>query len=135
MQFKIIDFFCSHKRFVKFLLAVVIAIHLGLLEAAWTTPTAPGATKAGLGNFAIAVIMVIVCFPWVWWAFGLSMLEEFIQVWIGNEGNWVPNWDWLFHHWSAGYFGVNLYPVITFPLISILIECGYWLFIRYSKHS
>ncbi len=127
---KLNEFSYKHKRLVKFLLAVIVAIHLGLLEAAWTTPTAPGATKAGLGNFAIAVIMLVVCFPWVWWAFGLSMLEEFVQVLIGNEGRWVPNWDWLFHHWSAGYFGINLYPVITFPCISFLIECLYWILIK-----
>ena len=29
---------------------VVVAVCLGLLEAAWTTPDAPGATEAGLGE-------------------------------------------------------------------------------------
>ena len=103
-------------RFWKFILAVIVAINLGFLESAWTTPTAPGAVKAGLGCFAIAVILIICCYPYVWWIPGLSMLEEFIQVMIGNEGRWFPNSDWLFHHWSAGYFGVNLYPVIFFPI-------------------
>ncbi len=129
------NLFDRHRRLIRFFLALVVAIHLGLLESAWTTPSAPGATKAGLGNYAIAVIMVIVCYPWIWWAFGLSMLEEYVQVLVGNEGKWLPNWDWVFHHWSAGYFGINLYPVITFPLISILVEFCYWLKFHHRQNN
>lgn len=117
----------STDRLKKFLFATVIAVNLGLLESAWTTPTAPGAVKAGLGCFAIGTILVMVCYPYVWWVPGLSMLEEFIQALVGNEGSWLPNLDWIFAHWSAGYFSLNLYPVISFPLVSILVEIFYLL--------
>jgi len=111
---------------------VVAAIAVGLLEAAWTTRSAPGATDAGLGCVAIAIILAIVCWPKIWWVPGLGMLEEAIQKLIGQEPAWYPNLDWLIHHWSAGYFGINLYPVITFPLITILGEIIYH---RYKRRQ
>ena len=104
---------------------VVVAVCLGLLEAAWTTPSAPGATEAGLGCVAIAIILAVVCWPKLWWIPGLSMLEEATQVFIGNDGAWYPNMNWVLHHWSAGYFGINLYPVVSFTLITILGEVIY----------
>ncbi|MCX8065905.1 MAG: hypothetical protein N3G21_12160 [Candidatus Hydrogenedentes bacterium] len=114
-------------RVIKLVIAIIVAINLGLLEAAWTTPVAPGAVKAGLGCFAIGVILTVVSYPYIWWVPGLSMVEEFVQVFVGSEGNWMPNSDWIFHHWSAGYFGINLYPVISFPLFSFVIEACYKL--------
>ena len=101
---------------------IFVAICLGLLEAAWTTPTAPGATRAGLGCFAIGAVLAVVCWPRVWWLFGLSMVQEATQILVGQSSAWRPNWDWVFHHWSAGCFGVNLYPVILFPLLTIIGE-------------
>ncbi|HNR32012.1 MAG TPA: hypothetical protein PKI11_14065 [Candidatus Hydrogenedentes bacterium] len=107
---------------------VFVAVCLGLLEAAWTTPTAPGATRAGLGCFAIGAVLAVVCWPKLWWVPGLSMLQEATQVIVGQSAAWRPNWDWFFNHWSAGYFGVNLYPAILFPLITIFGEGTYlWL--------
>lgn len=111
----------------QFAAMFTVGICLGLLEAAWTTPTAPGATDAGLGNFAIGVILLIVCWPRWWWVAGLSMLEEATQVYIGHGGAWCPNLEWVIHHWSAGYFGINLYPVITFPLVTLIGEVVYWM--------
>ncbi len=73
-------------RTLKFILAIIVAINLGLLEASWTTPTSPGAVRAGLGCFAIAVVLIVVCYPYIWWVPGLSILEEFVQAFIGNEG-------------------------------------------------
>ena len=109
-------------------LMLLVAICLGLLEAAWTTPTAPGATRAGLGCVAIGIILAVVCWPRLWWIPGLSMLEEATQVYVGSYGVWLPNSNWLFHHWLAGYFGINLYPVILFPLITIIGEAIYlWM--------
>jgi len=62
------------------------------------------------------------------------MLEEATQVFIGNDCAWRPNLDWVIHHWSAGYFGLNLYPVVTFPLITIVGEAIYlWQRRRRSK--
>ncbi len=104
---------------------VFVTICLGLLEAAWTTPTAPGATKAGLGCFAIGGALAVVCWPRLWWVPGLSMLQEATQVFVGNDFAWRPNLDWVIHHWSAGYFGINLYPVVLFPLMTIAGECIY----------
>lgn len=115
-------------------IVVLVAICLGLLEAAWTTPTAPGATRAGLGCFAIGVVLAVVCWPRLWWVPGLSMLQEATQVFVGNDGAWHPNFDWVFHHWSAGYFGINLYPVILFPLITIIGE-GVYLWARHKPDT
>ena len=112
---------------------VVVAVGLGLLEAAWTTPSAPGATRAGLGCVAIGIVLVIVCWPRLWWAPGLSVLEEATQVFVGTYFVWRPNANWFLHHWSAGYFGINLYPMALFPLITIAGECIYlWLLRRRS---
>jgi hypothetical protein len=111
---------------VKQLCAMItVGICLGLLEAAWTTPSAPGATYAGMGCFAIAVVLGIVCWPRLWWVPGLSMLEEGTQVFVGSHEVWRPNSDWVLHHWSAGYFGINLYPVVSFTLITIVGEIVY----------
>jgi hypothetical protein len=106
-------------------LMVLVAICLGLLEAAWTTPEAPGATRAGLGCIAIGVVLAVVCWPRLWWVPGLSMLEEATQVYVGTYGVWRPSSNWLFHHWSAGYLGINLYPVIVFPLVTVVGEVIY----------
>jgi len=121
-------------RYRQVALMILVAVALGLLEAAWTTPEAPGATRAGLGCIAIGIVMAVVCWPRLWWAFGLSMLEEATQVFVGSYGAWRPNSDWLFHHWSAGYFGINLYPVISFTLITIAGEIGYQWW-RKSRHA
>ncbi len=109
-------------KWKQLVLMILVSVCLGLLEAAWTTPMAPGAMRAGLGNFAIGVILAVVCRPALWWVPGLSMLEEATQVYIGTYGAWRPGADWALHHWSAGYFGINLYPVISFPLITLLGE-------------
>lgn len=117
-------------KLIRLALMVLVAICLGLLEAAWTTPTAPGATRAGLGCVAIGIILAVVCWPRLWWIPGLSMLEEATQVYVGSYETWRPNSNWLFHHWSAGYFGVNLYPVILFPLITVIGEVLYQRLVR-----
>jgi len=107
-----------------------VAIGLGLLEAAWTSPSARGATRAGLGCVAIGIVLAVVCWPRLWWIPGLSMLEEATQVFVGSYGVWRPNPNWLFHHWSAGYFGINLYPVLVFPLITVIGEVIYLRLVR-----
>lgn len=123
----------KYQTLIHFTKMFVVALCLGLLEAAWTTPSAPGATKAGMGNFAIGVTLFIVCYPRWWWLFGLCMLEEATQVFIGNDMAWRPNIDWVIHHWSAGYFGINLYPVATFPIITIIGEVIYLCWRRTQK--
>lgn len=110
------------------------ALGLGLLEAAWTTPSAPGATYAGLGNFAIAMVLWVVCWPRIWWILGLSVLEEGTQVFVGSHFAWHPNYNWFFHHWSAGYFGINLYPMLTFPFITLIAE-GVYLYVMRKRSA
>ena len=56
-------------------LMVLVAISLGLLEAAWTTPSAPGATRAGLGCVAIGIVLAVACWPRLWWVPGLSRIH------------------------------------------------------------
>jgi hypothetical protein len=79
-----------------------------------------------LGSFGIAVVMLVVCWPRIWWAPGLSMLEEVVQIVFGQDpAIWPDLPQALFGHWSAAFTPVNLYPYITFPLISILGEMLY----------
>lgn len=58
---------------VKTAVAIAVAVALGLLEASWTTPSAPGATRPMLGSFGIAVVLAAVCWPRLWWVPGLGM--------------------------------------------------------------
>lgn len=111
---------------VKTITAIVVAVALGLLEAAWTTPSAPGATRPMLGCFAIAVVLVPVCWPRLWWVPALGMVEELVQIYVGQlPPVWPSLYQALFTHWSAGVTGINLYPYITFPLLGVLGEILY----------
>lgn len=123
--------------------ALAVAIALGLLEASWTTPTAPGATRPMLGSFGIMVALAVVCWPRLWWVPALGMLEELVQIFFGQLPPVRPSiFDALFHHWSAGFTPINLYPYISFPIIGIIgeiIYCCYKLYISnrelVSRHN
>jgi len=104
---------------------ILVAVCLGLLEAAWTAPGHGGPRDPTLGCIAIGVVLVVVCWRRWWWIPGLSMLEETIQVLVGTLGAWRPTSSWVFHHWSAAHFGINLYPVIVFPLMTVIGEAVY----------
>jgi len=115
----------------RLVVMVVVAVCLGLLEAAWTSPKHGGPRDPTLGCIAIGIVLVIVCWPRLWWVPALSMLEETIQVVVGTLGVWRPSSAWVFHHWSVAHFGVNLYPVIVFPLITVIGEVIYlWVIHR-----
>jgi hypothetical protein len=103
--------------------ACAVAVALGLLEAAWTTPQAPGATRAMLGSFGIGVALAVVCWPRLWWVPALGMIEELVQIFVGQLPPVRPSvTDALFHHWSAAFTWINLYPYISFPLAAIAGE-------------
>ena len=119
--------------FMKTAGACAVAVALGLLEAAWTTPNAPGATRPMLGSFGIAVALAVVCWPRLWWVPALGMLEELVQIFAGQLPPVRPNvYQALFHHWSAGVSGINLYPYLSFPLAAIL---GETIFLYYRQRS
>lgn len=112
--------------FIKTGAAFAVAIALGLLEAAWTTPDAPGATRPMLGSFGIMVALAVVCWPRLWWVPALGMLEELVQIFVGQLPPVRPSVpEALFHHWSAGSTGINLYPYLSFPLVGIIGEVLY----------
>ncbi len=116
---------------VKTAAAIAVAVALGLLEASWTTPSAPGATRPMLGSFGIAVVLAAVCWPRLWWVPGLGMVEELIQIFFGQLPPVRPTlYQALFTHWSASFTWVNLYPYITFPLMGIIGEAVYWRYRR-----
>ncbi len=121
---------------VKTVIAVAVAVALGLLEAAWTTPSAPGATRPMLGSFGIAVVLAAVCWPRLWWVPGLGMVEELIQIYFGQLPPVRPTlYQALFTHWSASFTPVNLYPYITFPLMGIVGEAVYWHYRRRARQE
>ncbi|MGC9086951.1 MAG: hypothetical protein ACP5IT_12235, partial [Thermoproteota archaeon] len=64
-----------------------------------------------------------VSYPYVWWIPGLGILEEFVHLLVGYGK--LPSYDTFFHHWSVGLLGFNIYPWITFPLITIAGELAY----------
>lgn len=102
------------------------AVGLGLLEAAWTTPAAPGATRPMLGSLGIAMALGAVCWRRLWWVPALGMLEELVQIFAGQLPDvWPTPAQALFQHWSAGFTPVNLYPYLTFPLLAVAGELLY----------
>lgn len=112
--------------------AFAVAIALGLLEAAWTTPAAPGATRAMLGSFGIGVALAVVCWPRLWWVPALGMVEELVQIFVGQLPPVRPSVSQaLFEHWSAGVTGLNLYPYLSFPLMGLLGEA---VCLRFRHH-
>ncbi len=116
----------DYKLYAKIGAAVAVAVALGLLEASWTTPSAPGAPRPMLGSFGIGVVLAVVCWPRIWWMPGLGMVEELIQIFFGQLSPVRPSlYQALFTHWSASFTWINLYPYITFPIIGILGELAY----------
>ena len=123
----------NRANLTKAAVAVIVAVALGLLEAAWTTPSAPGATRPMLGSFGIGVVLAAVCWPRLWWVPGLGMVEELVQIFAGQLPPVRPSvYEALFTHWSAAYTPFNLYPYLTFPLAGIIGEVIYWRLRRRS---
>ena len=121
----------SRYAYAKAGAALAVAIALGLLEAAWTTPGAPGATRPMLGCFAVAVVLAAVCWLRLWWVPGLGMIEELVQIFVGQLPPVRPGvYDALFHHWSASFTWINLYPYLSFPLVGVAGEAVYFFYQR-----
>lgn len=105
---------------------LLVAVAVGLIEAAWTSASHGGPRDPSLGCFGIAIVLIVVSWPRLWWLPGLGILEETTQVLVGHEWAWRPDASWVFHHWSASHFGINLYPVILLPLFTVFCEGAYW---------
>ncbi len=103
--------------------AAVVAVSLGMLEAAWTGWGPDGfrgaPTNTLLGVVAIFLILFLITWPYPWWVPGLAILEELTH-WILGYGGSLPTLDTVLNHWSHAYLGFPLMPYLTFPLISIL---------------
>lgn len=110
------------------LVAVTIAVALGLLEAAWTGPERGGPTSTWLGVVAILAILALVSWPRLWWIPGLAILEEGVHLVAGYA--LFPTWATVLRHWSAEFMGVNLYPWLLFPLLTVGGEFMAWWIAR-----
>ncbi len=106
------------------LVAVTIAAALGLLEAAWTGPGRGGPTSTWLGVVAILVILAFVSWPRLWWIPGLAILEEGVHLMAGYA--LFPTWSIVLRHWSVEFVGVNIYPWLLFPLLTVGGEFLAW---------
>ncbi|MEE9593279.1 MAG: hypothetical protein V3W28_06845 [Thermoplasmata archaeon] len=112
------------RRGILAVLAVTIAVALGLLEAAWTGPGRGGPTNTWLGVMAILVVLAVVSWPRLWWIPGLAVLEEGVHLMAGYA--LLPTSVTVFQHWSVAFVGVNLYPWLLFPFLTILGEFVVW---------
>lgn len=108
------------------------ALSLGLLEAAWTRPEFGGPRDALLGCAAILAVLVIIGAKRFWWIPALAIFEEATQGYVGTLGAWHPTLDTVLNHWSAGVVGVNFYPWVTFPLLTLAGELAYQVIVK--KH-
>jgi hypothetical protein len=99
---------------------IAVAIALGLLESAWTGEGRGGPTNTTMGVVAIFVILFIVTFPKVWRIPALAIIEEIVHGSVAYE-NWSLQRA-ITNHWSSEFTGVNFYPYILFPMITILGE-------------
>jgi len=96
----------------KFLVAVVIALALGILEHSWNNGF--GQVSMILGFAAIITIFLVVSWPNFWWLPALGVIEEWINI--------VNLQQAVFNHWSTQYLGFNIYPWIILPAITLIGE-------------
>ncbi len=111
--------------------AVTIAVALGLIEAERTGPGRGGPTNTWLWVVAILVILAAVSWPRLWWIPGLAILEEGVHLMSGYA--LLPTWATVLRHWSVEFVGLNLYPWILFPLVTIAGEFLSWRIARPAK--
>lgn len=109
--------------------ALGVAIALGAIEAAWTGPGRGGPTNVWLGVFAIFVVLFIMTWPRIEFVPILAIIEEWTHLIVGY-GVWLPMTATLFAHWSVSYLGgINIYPWLTFPLMTLV---GWLLRLRFK---
>lgn len=109
---------------VTAVLSIVVAVALGFLEAAWTYPDRGGPHNIRWGVTAILVVLLIVTWPYIWWIPALAIVEELAHLY--STGGHLTRGRVL-RHWSVDYVGVNIYPYITFPALTVLVEIIYHL--------
>lgn len=97
--------------------SIIVAIALGLLEGAWTYPDRGGPNDTWWGVIAIFIILLIVTWPYFWWIPALAILEEITHLY--SRGGRITK-DRIFNHWSISYLNHNIYPYITFPIMTII---------------
>ncbi len=107
---------------------MTIAVALGFLEAAWTGPGRGGPTNTWLGVVAILVILAAASWPRLWWIPGLAIIEEGVHLMAGYA--LLPTWATVLQHWSVGFVGLNLYPWLLFPLLTVAGEFLAWRIAR-----
>ncbi len=107
-----------------------VAIALGFLESAWTGVGRGGPTNVWLGVFAIFVVLFIVTWPRIEFIPVLAIVEEWTHLIVGY-GVWLPTARTLFNHWSIGYLGINAYPWLTFPFLTL----AGWLLVRWTRRE
>lgn len=110
----------------QILAGLILAIAFGLLEAAWTYPDRGGPYRTWLGVAAIFIGLFIVTFPYIWWIAGFAIFEEIVHLTTSSK----PPYHWkerILYHWSTRYLGINIYPYITFPLITIIGQVAFWV--------
>ncbi len=91
------------------LLLIVVAVALGLLEAAWTGPGRGGPTNTWLGVVAIYLIFMVFVGWKVYLIPGAAILEEGTHLFVGY-GWQLPTWNVIFSHWSTSFVGFNFFP-------------------------
>lgn len=106
--------------------SIIVAIALGFLEGAWTGLGRGGPVNTWMGVLAILAALLVVTFPRFWWVPALAILEETVHLYASGG---ALDWERIVHHWSAGFLGFNLYPYLTFPLITIAGE-GLYRFVK-----
>ncbi len=124
------------KRLIRLLLIILVVACLRYVNAKWwTVPFSDPRANIVVEYLELGIVLAVVCWPRLWWIFGLIILEEATKMFVGSHGMWRPSWDWLFHHCSAGVFGVNSYPVILFPLMTAVGEAIYQWVIRHRRNT
>lgn len=106
------------------IIVLMASIGLGSLEAAWTGLGRGGPVDTWKGVGGIYLVLFLFTMPHVWLIPLLAIIEEMTHGFLGYPG-WRPTWETLLEHWSSQYIGVNLYPYLTFPLLTIGIEVLY----------
>lgn len=114
----------------KWVVAIPIAIALGLLEAAWTGPGRGAPTNTWLGVLAIFIIFGFITFPKAWRIPLLAIIEEGTHLFVGYGWS-LPTWSTIFAHWSTSFVGFNFAPWILFPLITLIGELAVWRVKKY----
>ena len=107
----------------------LVAILLGVLEAAWTRPGGGGPANTWMGIFAILGVLLLVSFPRLWRIALLAIIEEASHLILTSPLSLELIYRQVFFHWSISYVGGNIYPWIFFPVLTIVGELLY----RYFK--